>query len=125
MTDALTLNYLDRLNQQIDAFVADPILAAEREMRRRAEASVEHLVASHARILIEEPWRVARIVHDADSLDFGDLCTAIARRFDHAPPKLFDEMLALKSLNRAIQDEQFVDVWEAHRARYEKMEIGR
>jgi hypothetical protein len=78
-------------------------------------AAIEAIVEAGARLLIDEPWRVGRIIRGADGMTLRQLADEATRRRALAPPTDFNRALALAQLNRALEAPRFALAWSERR----------
>jgi hypothetical protein len=93
----------------VAAAVVSPLplpVPADRYDAAAADA-VEAVVEAGARLLIAEPWRVARIIRGADAMTYRELTAETARRRALPPPADFNRVLALAQLARALEAPPF------------------
>ena len=74
---------LDAWQSRVDRAV-DELADRQRraELQAKANAAIELIIATGARHLLAEPWRVERIIRRADQMSFGELCTEVSRRLE-------------------------------------------
>jgi hypothetical protein len=91
----------------------------------RAADALSAVVEAGASILIQEPWRVGRIIRDAEAMTFEALCESLARRRAMAPPADFNRAIALAQLALAMKSPVFHACWVAwRRGRQGESEVG-
>ena len=83
----------------------------------RALAAV---VEAGAKILIEEPWRVSRILPAADQMTIEDLVGQIAGSSRAGPPADLNRAIALAQLHVALKSARFHLAWTRWRDRSER-----
>jgi hypothetical protein len=81
-----------------------------------AAAAIEAVIETGVQRLIAEPWRVSRIIRDAEELTIDQLRGEIARRRNLPPPRDFNRALALAQLARALDRPGFEAAWSTRRA---------
>ena len=78
-----------------------------------AAGAIEAIVAAGARLLIAEPWRIARIIRGADAMTYRELTAEAARRRVFPPPSDFNRALALAQLARTLEAPSFAAAFAA------------
>jgi hypothetical protein len=87
--------------------------AADRDFAAPASTALAAIIASGARLFIAEPWRVARLVRDADGMSTPELCAWLARRRRAGPPADLNLAIALAQLSLALEEPAFEAAWGA------------
>ncbi|HLW90324.1 MAG TPA: hypothetical protein VKS78_03355 [Roseiarcus sp.] len=93
------------------AFDAAPLHCPSAPFAPDAKAAVEAVIVAGAKLLIEEPWRVSRIIRGADAMTFPELAAETKRRRALSSPADFNRALALGQLARALEAPAFVVAW--------------
>lgn len=92
-----------------------PLASAERYDAAAASA-IEAIIEIGARLLIAEPWRVARIIRGAHAMTYSELTAEAARRRALPPPSDFNRALALAQLARALEAPSFAAAFASRSA---------
>jgi hypothetical protein len=85
-----------------------------------AASSLAAVVEAGVKILIEQPWRVARIVPGADRMTIDGLVGHIARRGRADAAAEFDRSIALAQLHAALKSRRFHLAWARWRRQSER-----
>jgi hypothetical protein len=96
-------------------FPATATSPATDDLQRAACEAVAAIVEAGARILASQPWRVRRIVGDADALTCDELAARVAQRRGAARPCDPNSAIALAQLSRALHCPSFREGWERWR----------
>ena len=99
-------------------------VASEAALATGAARAVAAVVEAGAAILIAEPWRIARIVRDADDMTEDELGAEIARRRSAGPPADMNRAIAFAQLALAMKAPKFGAAWAAWRSGRDRT-IGR
>ena len=97
----------------IASFSAPPVPFPAEPCDVAAAGAIEAIVEAGARLLIAEPWRVARIIRGADAMTYRELTAEAARRRALPPPGDFNRALALAQLARALDAPSFAAAFAA------------
>jgi hypothetical protein len=84
------------------------------EIARREDDRIEHLVSAETKALLEEPFRIEKIVPYAPLMTFSGLYEEVTRRITLPPPREFERRVALKALARAVRHPDFEVAWDRY-----------
>jgi hypothetical protein len=86
---------------------------ASDQFETRAAGALAAVVRSGARILEDEPWRIARIVRGADAMTIAELRAHVERRRRAGLPADHNLAIALAQLSLALEAPTFDEIWVA------------
>ncbi|WP_158815343.1 hypothetical protein [Methylocapsa sp. S129] len=94
--------------------------AAAQNPAALASDAVASIIEAGGRVLIAQPWRVARIVRGADAMTIDALASHMARRRRAGPPADLNLAIALAQLALAIASPRFRAAWAEWRSAQHK-----
>jgi hypothetical protein len=92
------------------SFVASNNFPFENIFAATADSALASVIDAGAAILLEQPWRVARVIRGARAMTFDQLAEA-ARRPRATPPADFNRAIALAQVARALKSPAFRAAW--------------
>ena len=87
----------------------------EQKVAALASDAVTAVIETGAKILLAQPWRVARIVRGADEMTIDELTAHLRRRGRGGPPADLNLAIAVAQLSLALKSQRFQAVWASRR----------
>jgi hypothetical protein len=91
------------------------LYTAEAMMAHTVQSTINDIVSAGAREFVWQPWRVRRLIANADMMGVAELRQAVKDRGRLRRPVDMNTALALAQLARALDNPGFESAWAAER----------